>query len=27
MDSKTKDAVAKATKEWTRQQHRQIVDS
>ena len=24
-DNKTKDAVAKATKEWTRQQHRQII--
>ena len=27
MDNKTRDAVAKTTKEWARQQHRQIVDS
>ena len=27
MDNKTRDAVARATKEWARQQHRQIVDS
>jgi hypothetical protein len=26
-DNKTKDAVAKATKEWARHQHRQIVNS
>ena len=27
MDNKTRDAVAKTTKEWARRQHRQIVDS